>query len=349
MNTTFFRILKKAAGAVLLLSIMTCMCGCEKLSKNNEASATIFAMDTYMAFEAYGDHAEEAVADASEEIRRLENLFSTNIESSDVAKINAAGGGDVSDETAELVEASLDFYEKTDGAYDITVYPIVRAWGFTTGSYRVPEDTEIRLLLPLVGSHKMHLERHRISFDKKGMMIDLGTIAKGYTSQRLALLFQSKGIESALINLGGNVQAVGYKPDGTPWRVAIQKPDKDAPDTDYIGILSCHDCAVTTAGGYERYFEEGGKIYRHIFDPKTGYPVENDLKSVSVVAKDGITADGYDTALYVMGKEGAIDFWKAHADLFDIILVDGSDTIYISEPIAKDFSTDLKTEVLAAH
>ena len=321
--------------------------GCRRNPDTEKAKATIFAMDTYMTLLAYGTQADAAVADASAEITRLEQLLSTNIETSEVAMINRNGGGKISPDTYTLIDHSLDFYKNTDGAYDITIYPIVRAWGFTTGEYTVLNAAEEQKLLPLVGSDKIDLSADEVSFEKPGMMIDLGTIAKGYTSQRIADLWCSRDIKSGLINLGGNVQVLGDKPDGSPWRVAIQKPDKDAPDTDYIGILSCHDCAVTTAGGYERYFEENGVIYRHIFDPATGFPVSNDLKSVSVIAKDGITADGYDTALYVMGKEKAISYWRNHADLFSIILVDEEDTVYVSDSIASYFVTDYDKVILS--
>ncbi len=297
-------------------------------------------MDTYMSLTAYGKNAKDAVEAAKEEILRLEQLFSTNIETSEVAQVNANGGGEVSEDTASLIDRSIFYYEETEGAYDITVYPLVCEWGFITKDFQVPNKERIAELLPLVGSDKLHLEgakKHDVVFDKEGMMIDLGTIAKGYASQRASEIFKEYGVESGLINLGGNVQVVGTKPDGTDWRVAIQKPDKDAEDTEYIGTLDVSDCAVTTAGGYERYFEEDGVIYRHIFDPATGCPTDSSLKSVSVIAKDGVDADGYDTALFVMDLADAVTFWKLHRGEFDVIIVGSDDTIYVSDGIIDNF------------
>ena len=337
---------------ILGLSISSLsFCGCSV--KNKESTASIFAMDTYMTITAYGEKSQEAVNTATEEINRLEDLLSTNIETSEIAVINSENGGTVSKDTAYLLKKSLEFYEATDGAYDITVYPLVYEWGFTTGDYKVPTDERIAELLPLIGSDKLHVtytddleETAIVSFDEADMMVDLGTIAKGYASEKVAEIFKEYGIEHGLINLGGNVQLVGTKTDGSDWNVAIQKPDKDAEDTEYIGILSASDCAVTTAGGYERYFEEDGTIYRHIFDPSTGCPTTSSLKSVSIVAKDGVTADGYDTALYVMDLDGAITFWEEHKDLFDVIIVAEDDTVYISENIAEAFTTDYNVEIL---
>lgn len=315
-----------------------------------EYSTEIFAMDTYMTLTAYGEKAEEAVTEAASEITRLENIFSTNIESSEIATINANSGGEVSKDTAYLIEKSLEYYEETNHTYDITVYPLVYEWGFTTQNYKIPSQETIENLLPLVGSDMMHIESKGdtsyVTFDKEGMKIDLGTIAKGYASQRVSEIFREYGIESGIINLGGNVQLVGNKPDGDNWKVAIQKPDKDAGDLEYVGVLSASDCAVTTAGGYERYFEAGGTIYRHIFDPSTGCPTESSLKSVSIVTKNGVDADGYDTALFVMDLDGAISFWRDHKDLFDVIIIGEDDTIYISEGIADDFTTDYKLQVI---
>lgn len=317
---------------------------------NGSATGTIFAMDTTMTMTAYGDHAKEAVTAAIKDIKRLDRMFSTNIASSDIAKVNANGGGRVSSETAYLIRRSIEFYKETDGVYDITVYPCVKAWGFTTGKYRIPSQKTIREKQKLVGTKWMHLDTktNTVSFDKKGMMIDLGTVAKGYTSQKLAELFASYKVDGAVINLGGNVQVYGSKPDGTDWRVGLKNPEMNSSDSDMIGVITAKADAITTAGGYERYFEKNGTVYRHIFDPSTGCPTTSTLKSVTVVAKNGVDADGYDTALFIMGKKKAIEFWRQHKDTFDMILVDKNDTISVTEGIADRFTakTGYKTETI---
>lgn len=175
------------------------------------------------------------------------------------------------------------------------------------------------------------------------MQIDFGGIAKGYTSARIMDIFRACGIKSGLVNLGGNVQALGTKKDGSSWRVAVQDPQ----DTDqYLGVLSIQDKAVITSGGYERYFEQDGRTYHHIIDPKTGYPVENGLISVSIVTADGTLADGLSTSVFIMGKEAATEYWRNHSDEFDMILMTDDREIYVTEGIADSFESEMDTKII---
>ena len=175
------------------------------------------------------------------------------------------------------------------------------------------------------------------------MQIDFGGIAKGYTSARIMDIFRACGIKSGLVNLGGNVQALGTKKDGSSWRVAV----KDPQDTDqYLGVLSIQDKAVITSGGYERYFEQDGRTYHHIIDPKTGYPVENGLISVSIVTADGTLADGLSTSVFIMGKEAATEYWRNHSDEFDMILMTDDREIYVTEGIADSFESEMDTKII---
>ena len=146
-------------------------------------------------------------------------------------------------------------------------------------------------------------------------------------------------MDSGLVNLGGNIHVLGSKPDGSKWRIAVEDPSKE----DYLGLLEVADRAVITSGAYERNFTEGGKTYHHIIDPRTGYPAESGLKSVTIVSKDGTLADALSTSLYIMGREKAIDFWRSHSDDFDFIILDSDDKVLISSPIAKDFSSEKYT------
>ena len=175
------------------------------------------------------------------------------------------------------------------------------------------------------------------------MEIDFGGIAKGYTSDQLAKIFAEYGIESGLINLGGNVDAYGSKTDGTAWRVAIQSPDQDG---NYIGVLEATDKAVITSGGYERYFEEDGITYHHIIDPSTGYPADSGLKSVTIICDDGTLADGLSTSLFIMGEEKASQFWQGHSDEFDFVLMKDDGSLVISEGIEDCFTTNLEKKVV---
>ncbi len=314
-------------------------------TENTEASRDIFAMDTYMTVTAYGQRAKEAVDLAAAEIERLDSVLSTGDENSEIYQINQEGGGVVSKDVAYLIERSLELYETTGGAFDIAIYPVMKAWGFTDQNYRVPSGNELSSLLALADAGKIEYDKQtsEVTFDEEGMQIDLGGIAKGYTSGRIMDIFKEYDVTSGLVNLGGNVQAYGAKPDGSRWRVAIQDPeDEDS----YIGILSIEDAAVITSGGYERYFEQDGKNYHHIIDPQTGYPAENGLISATIVSTDGTLADGLSTSMFIMGLEQAEKYWKEHSDEFDMILMTDDRKLYVTEGIEGDFQTDSEVNII---
>ena len=180
-------------------------------------------------------------------------------------------------------------------------------------------------------------KKQEVTLNKEGMKIDLGGIAKGYTSSKVMDIFKENGISSAVISLGGNVQTLNGKPDGSDWRVAVENP---ADTGSYIGVLSIKDKVVITSGGYERYFKQDGKTYHHIIDPATGYPANNGLTSVTIVSDDGTLADGLSTSLFIMGPEKAQKYWKEHSDEFDTILVKDDGSILVSEGLAEYFTSE---------
>lgn len=310
-----------------------------------EASRDIFAMDTYMSVTAFGENADAAVDTAQAEIERLDAMLATGNGDSEIARLNVSGTAELSVDAGYLVERALELYTETDGAFDIAIYPVMEAWGFPSQNYQVPSEDALQERLALVDASKVSYDAdsRKVSFGEAGMEIDLGGIAKGYTSARIMDIFRSYGITSGLVNLGGNVQVLGTKTDGSKWRVAVQSPDDER---DYLGVLSVSDKAVITSGGYERYFEQDGITYHHIIDPKTGYPAENGLKSVTIVSADGTLADGLSTSLFIMGEEKAAEFWRMHSDEFDAILLTDDGTICVTEGIADDFSTELSVEVI---
>ncbi len=284
---------------------------------------TFFAMDTVMTLRLYEGGDENTLDQAEARVRELEGLWSVTDGTSEISTLNHDGSAELSPETAELLGAALDMCRRTDGALDISTYPVLRAWGFTTGEYSVPGGEAIAALLPLVDYGRVALEAGAAALPP-GMEIDLGSVAKGYTGDALAALLKQGGAASALLDLGGNIQAVGSKPDGSPWRVAVRDPAGDGS----VGVVEVVDQAVVTSGGYERYFEEDGVRYWHIIDPATGWPARSGLASVTVVGESGLLCDGLSTALFVMGREGALEHWRQHRD-FEAVLVseDGSVTI----------------------
>ncbi|MFM9412783.1 FAD:protein FMN transferase [Peptococcus simiae] len=318
-----------------------------------QADADMYAMDTVMHFRVYTENktdAEKAINAAMDEIKRLDALLSTNHKDAELAILNSKGEVDLSDDSAYLYDRSREISKLTGGHFNVAIYPLVKAWGFTTQKFQVPDQATIDKLLPLTDMSLVHFDKDKktIRFDKEGMGVDFGGIAKGYASQRIMQIFADNKVVGGLVNLGGNTQLFGTKPDGADFNVAIQDPKNEE---DFVGIVQRSDCAIITSGIYQRYFEENGQRYHHIIDPATGKPADNSLASASVITADGTTADALATALMIMGKEGAIAFWQAHSDLFDMVLVDKDNRVSITPGLVEDFTTPDRPapEVIPAH
>lgn len=302
-------------------------------------------MDTYMTLKAYGADGEEALDEAIEEIQRLDALWSVGNTESEIAKLNQKKTEKVSKETIQLIQCAKKVSKETEGAFDITIYPLMELWGFPSQNYQVPSEAEIKEILDSnIGMDKVMVdEKNQEITLKDEAQIDLGGIAKGYTSEQVARILKRHDIEHGVISLGGNVQAIGKKIDGSRWKVGIQPP-KD--DMEMIGTYEACNEAVTTSGGYERYFEEDGKAYHHILDPDTGKPSNQDLISVTAISEDGMLADCLSTTLFVMGKEKAEEYWKNNREKFQMILVDEDEKIYITEGIKDYFSSDYEYSIM---
>lgn len=315
-----------------MLSALLFLTGCSAESSPEPVQGTFFAMDTVMDFTIYG---ESGLIDQSESlIASLESLVSVTDADSELYAINQTGSGMLTEEASSLMEQALEICRRTDGALDLSIYPIVRAWGFTTGSYQVPDEAEIQALLPLVDYRKIQYDAATGTVTlPEGMEIDLGSVAKGYAGQLAAQMLREHGVQSALLNLGGNVQTVGAKPDGSPWQIGIKDPQGE----DAMMVLSVEDQAVVTSGGYERYFEQDGQTYWHIMDPSTGHPADSGLISVTIVGDEGVVCDGLSTALFVMGLEKAADLWAQSGD-FEAVFVTASGEVYITEGLRDRFA-----------
>ena len=318
----------------------------ENQKMENRHEATTFAMDTVMTFTVIHEDGDEIIIDAEQEIRRLENLLSVTVESSDISKLNAAAGKEALDmqiETQVLLAKGKELGEKTGGAFDIAISPIVKAWGFTEEEHHVPTQAELDALLPVTDPSDVILDSGKAYLQKEGMAVDLGGIAKGYASDKVSELLKEKGVESAIVSLGGNVVGIGRKPDGEKWEVALANP-LDA--NDYCGLISIEDKAVVTSGGYQRFFEENGRKYHHIIDPATGYPAESGLLSVTIISESGTEADVLSTALFVMGLEDALEYWQKNGgfeaifitEAGEVIATEGADACFAFEGRDNDFT-----------
>ncbi len=324
------------AFTALLAALLMHVSGCCRVQTPEEID--FFAMDTFMQLEAYGENASKTLSECQAEIRRIESLLSVSSASGDIYRINHAAGEPVpvTRETTMLLSEAVSVCAETDGAFDPTVYPLVANWGFFNNEQHVPEPQHIASLLPLVGWENISIAGQTVTIPN-GAGIDLGGIAKGYATDRLVSILRQGGVESALLSLGGNVYAFGGKPDGSAWHIAIQNP---ADAASVIGTVAVKDLAVITSGIYQRNFTVDGVTYHHILDPKTGYPANTGLSSVTIICKNAARADALSTALFVMGYDRAISFWRNSGD-FAAIFVDLNGTVRYTEnaifvPLASD-------------
>ena len=283
-----------------------------------------------MTIQATGKNPEQALAAAQERVTEIEGNISTTLNSSDVYRLNHGEKITVSQDTRILTTYGLNLAQQTQGALNPALYPVTSAWGFTTGTYTVPTAFELSQLLPLTDYTKIKLNWDRIELEP-GMALDFGALGKGYAGDEIVRILKERGITSALLDLGGNVQALGKKTDGTMWNIGIRNPWGDSASA----ALKIADQAVITSGGYERFFTASdGHQYIHIFDSNTGYPVENGVVSVTIVAESGLYADGLSTGMFVMGLEKASDFWKQHKD-FEMIIFTEDHNLYYTEGLLK--------------
>ncbi|MGE4275861.1 MAG: FAD:protein FMN transferase [Lawsonibacter sp.] len=329
------------AACLLFLLLPGCSTAPEK------ASSQIFAMDTVMTLTLYGttsgsggeNAAQAALEAATSQIYLLQDQLSATEQSSEIYALNHADGAwtQLSDSTVSLLRQALDLCTKTDGTLDITAYPAVSAWGFPTGDYRIPDSVELEHLVNLIDYTAVEVDPQTSQGRlPDGMELDLGAVAKGYTGDLLAQMMETSGIQSALLDLGqSSIQAIGTKPDGSPWRVGIQDPGGES----YLGVLEVSDLAIGTSGGYQRFFEQDGQRYWHILDPETAAPARSGLASVTVVSPSGFICDGLSTALFVMGLEKGMEFWRTHPELsFDVIFITDDGSISITPGLKDTFS-----------
>lgn len=321
---------------VILLILGACLAGARMIKTDeSKADASFFAMSTYISLTAYGKEADRAVLDAQAKAEELERLWSTTDETSEIYALNHSGGApvSVSGETGDLIRFALQMAEETGGALEPTIYPVLLAWGFTTEENRIPDKEELERLLQQTGYRRVLMEGDLVILPED-MQLDFGAVGKGFTGDILTELLKQEGVKSALLDLGGNIQVIGTKPDGTNWKIGLRNPFGEG----YLGVVEVCDLAVVTSGNYERYFVgEDGRTYGHILDPVTGYPADSGLSSVTILAKEGKRCDALSTALFVMGYDKAKEYWQAHRD-FDMILITGEGEIHLTEGIKGRFS-----------
>ncbi len=315
---------------ILFLFLFIISCHTERLYKK-----TSILMDTLVSVTVVSDskkEAESAIEEAFSEIRRLEGLINFYSSESEISMINKNAGikpVKVSRETMDVIKKAIYVSEITEGAFDITVGPLVRLWDFHK---RIkPEEEKIKEAKRYVGYRDIIIDERdsTVFLRRKGMYIDPGGIVKGYTADRVVEILKRRGIKAGLVAVAGDIKAFGRKPDGNPWIVGVRNPRSEKRD-DLIATLELNERAISTSGDYERYFIIDGKRYHHILNPETGYPAEDSV-SVTVISEDGYLADGLSTGFFVLGSQKSLGIAKRYN--LGLIIVDKTMKIYTTENI----------------
>ncbi len=320
----------------LLLILPLAACG-----ENRKEQREIYAMDTIMTLTAYGKNAEAGLDAAESVILAMDVMLDPELSTSTVYAINHANGASVvvSAQIAKMLTCAKTVYDQSGGALDLSLYPLIKRWGFVDQKYYKPTDAEIaedlsrlcfdKIILtsfPASGSYTLIIpENGQLSF---------GAVAKGCASESAIDAMRQAGVESGIISLGGNVQTLGVKPDGSLWRVAIQDPED--PDG-YVGVINVGETAVVTSGPYQRNFTIKGELYHHILNPATGNPSGSALRSVTILCEDGTMADCLSTAMFVLGESKALNYWRTYGG-FEMILVTTDDRIVCTKGLLEEFT-----------
>lgn len=317
--------LKKNEVRFILLIFSFVLCGCRNLQKS---SLSFQAMNTFVSVQTFGENSKNVNQKIKARLSELESLFSTTDSNSEIYKLNHSSEKiQVSSETYSLLSYSVKMAEIFNGHFNPTLFPVIREWGFTTGNYHVPSQEKINFLLKKTDFSQIQFFDDNFVQLQDSMSVDFGSVAKGFASDEIVKILSENNILSALIDFGGNIIAFGEKPDSSFWRIGIKNP--------FGGEVSLavkvKNQMVITSGGYERFFtDENQKKYIHIFDGKTGFPVENEIESVTIICENGLYADTLSTALFIIGSENAVSFWRERKDFQMIILQKDGSILYTS-------------------
>ncbi len=329
---------------LLSLIFITTLIGCNKnqASTSELLSRTELFMGTVIKITLYDSNDSTILDKAFDRISEIESLVSINESGTELDKVNDFAGispVEVTSTTYEIVEKGLEYSKLSNGGFDITVGPLVKLWNIGLDDAKVPTQEEIDSVLPLIDYNLLELneEEHTIFLKNKGMMIDLGSIAKGYAADEISRILTENNVNSAIIDLGGNIYAHGIKPSGQDWNIGIQNPFSTRGDI--IGVLKVKNKTVVTSGIYERYIEKDGVKYHHLLNPDTGYPFENNIAGVSIVTDKSIDADALSTTVFAKGLEEGLKFVETLPSV-DAIFITKDNKVYITNGIRDSFTLE---------
>ena len=320
---------KRLLACLTVLLLLLCACNLLPDAGGNPraqvSESSIWAMDTQMDLRLYGDSDGKTMAALTARLYELDRSLSATNPDSDLSALNSSGRSE-EPRILRLTAEALAVSEQTGGALDVTLLPVSRAWGFTTEHKAVPEPGVLEALRERVGMDKIELQEGVCVSLSAGTELDFGALAKGYAADLCRTRIEEDGL-SAILSLGGNIQTVGAKPDGSPWVVGVQDPNNAGRYALTLRLSGAK--AAVTSGDYQRYFEQDGVRYCHILDPKTLAPVRGSLRAVTVVAESGLRADALSTALFVLGREAGESLWRKLGD-FEAIWMEADGSIWLT-------------------
>ncbi len=341
---------KKYVAILLMLAITTGITGCKnnqgnlidtapsptiaedsttENSINNRIEKSSFKLNTIITITLYGSQDSSIIDGAFALCDEYENLLSRTKSSSEIYQLNHSSNNSlvVSDDTLDLLKRGLDYCRISDGAFDISVEPLTSLWNFGSTNQRLPEYEEIKDALTHIGYEGIKIDGNTVTFLNDNMGVDLGAIAKGYIADKIKDYLLERNVTSATINLGGNVLCVGKKPDGSPFRIGIQKPYENRNET--VAVMELNDVSVVSSGIYERYFTVDGVQYHHILNPSTGYPYDNNLLSVTIISKESTDGDALSTTCFALGLEKGLELIDSMEDTYAVFITK-DDTLHYS-------------------
>ena len=336
-----------AAALVLLAAAGLSAAGCAA-RKPAEISSSDLVLGTVCSIRMAAGGSEAAAQAAFARLHEIEATLTVNKDGSQIDAVNAAAGKEaikVGPEAIAILTKGLHYAEISDGAFDPSVGPLVKLWGIGTDHERLPSKEEIDRVRALIGWKDIVLDAATgtVYLKRPGMALDLGSATKGFAADEVAGILKAKGVTSGIVDLGGNILVIGTKPDGSPWRIGLQDPEKERGT--YMGIASLVDKTMVTSGIYERYFDQDGVRYHHILDTKTGYPVQNGLTSVTVIADKSFDADGVTTMLFALGREKGMALATRLG--LSVIMLDAEHRVYMTPGVSKFFEITDPTYSLA--
>jgi len=340
---------------ILLITVLVAILtsSCNKLGTTPPENTRVvpyesedFAMGTVVMQRIYDDNGKKISKQVIDRIRKIEEGMTINKLGGQINKLNEFAGIDfveLDKDDIYILEKAKEYSEISNGAFDVTVGPLVKKWGVFSDNPSIPSMDEIHSLLGIVGFKDIKIDKpsSRAKLDKKGQVVDLGGIAKGFAGDEAIKIYKKHGVKSAFISIGGNIVLLGGKPDSTSWKVGVRDPR--GPEGSYIAVINAKDKAIVSSGDYQRYFEKEGVRYHHIIDPRTGYPADSGLIGTTVVSELSIDADALSTAAFVLGLESGMDLIEKIEGVEAVFITDKK-KVYITEGLSDQIQFEDENE-----